>query len=89
MFCALLRDSRAETLLKTGQVTLLKHFAENTRTLDDYWPSVRIVLRNEYAIADTEMWCDYIDLLRFSAKTCEMPGTCVPPTCEQNTTAMS
>ena len=65
MFCALLRDSRAETLLKTGQVTLLKHFAENTRTLDDYWPSVRIVLRNEYAIADTEMWCDYIDLLRF------------------------
>ena len=68
MFCALLRDSRAETLLKTGQVTLLKHFAENTRTLDDYWPSVRIVLRNEYAIADTEMWCDYIDLLRFFGK---------------------
>ena len=68
MFCALLRDSRAETLLKTGQTRLLKHFAENSCNMDDYWPSVRIVLRNEYAIADTEMWCDYIDLLRFFGK---------------------
>lgn len=68
MFCALLRDSRAETLLKTGQVTLLKHFAENTRTLDDYWPSIRIVTHSGYAITDAGMWCDYIDLLRFFNK---------------------
>ena len=68
MFCALLRDSRAETLLKTGQVTLLKHFAENPRTLDDYWPSIRIVTRSGYAITDAGMWCDYIDLLRFFNK---------------------
>jgi len=68
MFCALLRDSRAETLLKAGQVTLLKHFAENPCTLDDYWPSIRIVTRSGYAITDAGMWCDYIDLLRFFNK---------------------
>ncbi len=68
MFCALLRDSRAETLLKMGQIELLKHFTENPDRMDDYWPSVRIVLRNRYAIADAGMWCDYIDLLRFFCK---------------------
>ena len=68
MFCALLRDSRAETLLKAGQVTLLKHFAENPCTLDDYWPSIRIVVRNGYEITDVGLWCDYLDLLRFFNK---------------------
>lgn len=68
LFCALLRDSRAETLLKTGQTGLLKHFVENPDRMDDYWPSVRILLRNGYAIADAGLWCDYIDLLRFFGK---------------------
>lgn len=68
LFCALLRDSRAETLFKTGQTELLKHFAENPGKMDDYWPSVRILLRNGYAIADAGLWCDYIDLLRFFGK---------------------
>lgn len=54
--------------LKPEQVTLLKHFAENPRTLDDYWPSIRIVTRSGYAITDAGMWCDYIDLLRFFNK---------------------
>ena len=36
--------------------------------MDDYWPSVRILLRNGYAIADAGLWCDYIDLLRFFGK---------------------
>lgn len=68
LFCALLRDSRAETLLKTGRTELLKHFVENPDRMDDYWPSVRILLRNGYAIADAGLWCDYIDLLRFFGK---------------------
>lgn len=68
LFCALLRESRAETLLKTGRTELLKHFVDNLGNMDDYWPSVRIVLRNGYAIADAGLWCDYIDLLRFFGK---------------------
>ncbi|WP_279129939.1 PcfJ domain-containing protein [Alistipes finegoldii] len=68
MFCALLRDSRAETLLKAGYITLLKHFATTACKIDDYWPSIRIVLRNGYPITDAGTWCDYIDLLRFFDK---------------------
>ncbi len=68
MFCALLRDSRAETLLKAERITLLKHFATTACKIGDYWPSIRIVLRNGYSITDAGMWCDYIDLLRFFDK---------------------
>lgn len=68
MFCALLRDSRAETLLKAGQITLLKHFAEKPGNMDDYWPSIRIAIRNGYEIHNAGTWCDYIDLLRFFDK---------------------
>ena len=68
MFCALLRDSRAETLLKTGQTALLKLWITASCDMDDYWPSVRIALRNKYKITDAGMWCDYIDLLRFFNK---------------------
>lgn len=88
MFCALLRDSRAETLLKAGQVTLLKHFAENPCTLDDYWPSIRIVTRSGYAITDAGMWCDYIDLLRFLIRIYETPNMCAPQTSKRSTTNM-
>ncbi len=68
MFCTLLRDSRAETLLKTKQIALLRHFAENACKLDDYWPSIRIAIRNAYEIFDAKTWCDYLDLLRFFGK---------------------
>ena len=68
MFCALLRDSRAETLLKTRQTALLKLWITASCDMDDYWPSVRIALRNKYKITDAGMWCDYIDLLRFFNK---------------------
>ena len=46
----------------------MKYFAETPRILDDYWPSIRIVTRSGYEIADVGMWCDYIDLLRFFNK---------------------
>lgn len=68
LFCALLRDSRAETLLKAEQITLLQHFVTAACKIDDYWPSIRIVLRNGYPITDVGTWCDYIDLLRFFGK---------------------
>ena len=88
LFCALLRDSRAETLLKTGQPELLRHFAENPGKMDDYWPSVRILLRNGYAIADAGLWCDYIDLLRFFGKDLRNARYVCPADLRPTTTAM-
>ena len=65
LFCALLYDSHAETLLKSGQTALLKCFIYNSHNLNDYWPSIRIAIRNGYKITDASIWVDYLDQLRF------------------------
>lgn len=61
---ALLSEPKAETLHKAGQNALLEYFVFNSRDIADYWPSIRIALRNGYEIGDATLWVDYIDLLR-------------------------
>ncbi len=70
LFCVLLSDSRAETLIKTGQTKLLKRLLDTDwqRNIDKYWASVRICIRNGYKISDAILWCDYIDFLHFFGK---------------------
>ena len=70
LFRLLLTDSRAETLMKTGNTKLLKRIMDSgwTLSIDNYWASVRISIRNNYNIKDAIMWLDYIDMLRFFGK---------------------
>jgi len=69
LFRILLTDSKAETLMKTGNTKLLKHLMDNGwQKIESYWPSIRIIIRNGYKIKDATMWCDYIDFLRFFGK---------------------
>jgi hypothetical protein len=65
---SLLADNRCETLLKAGYYDLFRYFANNSKKLNDYWPSIRIALRNDYKIKDAGMWVDYIDNLRYFKK---------------------
>jgi len=64
----LLSENKAETLLKAGQTALVRFFARSSRNIADYWPAIRIAIRNGYAIGKPTEWCDYIDLLRFFGK---------------------
>lgn len=64
----LLSENKAETLLKAGQTALVRFFARSSRNIADYWPAIRIAIRNGYAIGKPTEWCDYIDLLRFFRK---------------------
>ena len=67
MFYAILTDNKAETLLKTKQTKMLKYYVRGqyrTRSIDEYWASIRICNRNNYLIEDASLWCDYIYLLR-------------------------
>ena len=75
---ALLTNSKAETLLKAGQYPLLRHYLRSTMRLEDYWPSVKICLRNGYTIPDGSMWCDTIDLLRRLGKDTHSPKYVCP-----------
>ncbi len=69
MFQFLLSENRAETLMKTGQIKLLQHFVQcHFRHVNRYWASIRICMRNNYQPDDANLWCDYIDLLRFFGK---------------------
>lgn len=70
LYRILLSDSRAETLMKTGQTKLLKRLLDMgwKRNIDNYWASIRICIRNRYKIKDATLWCDYIEFLRFFGK---------------------
>lgn len=75
---ALLTDPKVETLLKAGQYDLLRYCLHSSTCLDDYWPSVKICLRNGYTITDGSMWCDTIDLLRRMGKDTRSPKDVCP-----------
>ena len=69
LFQTLLSHSRAETLLKAGQTSILGYFAgKNFQNIDKYWSSVKICIRNGYQIKDVSNWKDYINLLSFFEK---------------------
>lgn len=69
LFRYILVENKAETLLKTKQTALLNFFADkSSRSISDYWASIKICIRNFYNISDAVMWCDYIDLLQFFNK---------------------
>lgn len=70
LFQTLLKDSRAETLLKAGYSKILKKLMDDgwKSEIEKYWASIRICIRNNYKIQDAVLWCDYIDMLRFFGK---------------------
>ena len=45
---ALLANPKVETLMKAGQYDLLRHCLHSSTHLEDYWPSVKICIRNGY-----------------------------------------
>lgn len=65
---AILHDHRAETLLKAGRTTELAYFINNPRAFDTCWQSLKIVIRQHYAIADIQLWEDLIRLLQRQGK---------------------
>lgn len=58
-----------ETLLKSGQHDLLRHFSvKSSGNLAHFWSSIKICIRNKYIVSDASLWCDYVYLLKFFGK---------------------
>ena len=55
LFKALLSDPRIETLMKGGEIEVMKHFLFNTRTADECWASYLIAKRHKYQIDNLSM----------------------------------
>ena len=69
LFCTLLSNSRAETLLKAGQTKVLSYFSgKNFQLINGIWASIKICIRNGYHIKDVSNWLDYLNLLQFFGK---------------------
>ena len=62
LFMAILTNPRVETLLKTGQYSMLKYCMD--KGIEKYWPSIKICIRNNYIITSASMWCDHIEMLQ-------------------------
>ena len=78
LFTAILSDSRAETLLKAGQYSMLRHYIRSSCDIGQYWASIKICIRNGYTIPDGSMWCDTIDFLRHFGKDTNCPKYICP-----------
>lgn len=75
---ALLSDSRAETLMKARQHSMLRHYLTSRFDMERYWASVKICIRNGYTISDGSIWRDTIDLLRHFGKDTNSPKYVCP-----------
>lgn len=75
---ALLSDSRAETLIKSGRTDHLRYFLGKRRAFDEYWQSYKIAVRNGYDITDISLWCDYVDMLSSLGKDIHSPKFLCP-----------
>lgn len=79
LFLALLTNSKAETLLKAGQHELLRYLVRNNdRSIEHYWGSIRICIRNGYTIEDATLWCDLIRMLHILGKDLHSPKYICP-----------
>lgn len=56
-------NPRLETLWKADQRKLFNRFKEYGN-IEQYWPSIKICLRNGYMVEDCDLWCDMIDAER-------------------------
>ncbi|NDV46126.1 hypothetical protein D0T49_03605 [Paludibacter sp. 221] len=61
-------DPKAETLLKAKQYSMLGQWYSKRGSIDKYWASIKICLRNKYMVKDAGLWLDYLDLLSYFKK---------------------
>lgn len=74
-----LSHSQAETLLKAKQYSLLNYFGYQSKSnIFNYWPSIKIAIRNNYIVDDASTWLDYLDLLGHFNKDLRSPKYLCP-----------
>jgi hypothetical protein len=56
---------RAETLFKAKEKVLLEHLLFKNNRHNNYWPQIKMVIRNKYKITDAGIWYDYLNLCEY------------------------
>lgn len=71
-------DNRAETLLKSKQISLFSACAQEGHVVAKHWGSIKIAIRNKHIVQDAGIWFDYLDLLEYFGKDLRSPKYLFP-----------
>ncbi len=78
LFKALLTNSKAETLMKAGEVELVRYLTYHPSEVDKYWNSIKIAMRHGYKFEDVTKWFDYLRMLETMGKDLHSPTLIMP-----------
>ena len=78
LFKQLLTNPKAETLMKSNDIELLRYLCHHTSEVDRYWNTIKIAKRNGYEVRDARMWFDYIKMLERMGRDINSPSLIAP-----------
>lgn len=78
LFKQLLTNPKAETLMKSGDMELLRHLCRNPLEVDKYWDTIKVAKRAGYKVKDSQMWFDYIHMLDRMGRDLHSPTLVAP-----------
>lgn len=81
LFKELLTNPKAETLIKSGDVEMLRYLCHspfNADEIDFYWKSIKVAKRAGFEFEDAQMWMDYIKMLERMGKDLHSPVLVAP-----------
>ena len=78
LFQQLLSNPKAETLMKSNDIELLRYLCHNSEDVDKYWNTIKIAKRNGYKVTDTKTWFDYIKMLERMGRDLNSPTLIAP-----------
>jgi len=78
LFQQLLSNPKAETLIKSNEIELLRYLCHHPEDVDKYWNTIKIAKRNGYKFKDVGMWFDYIKMLERMGRDINSPSLIAP-----------
>lgn len=78
LFQQLISNPKAETLMKSNEIELLRHLCHHPADVDKYWNTIKIAKRNGYKFKDVGMWFDYIKMLERMGRDLNSPSLIAP-----------
>ena len=78
LFKELLSNPKAETLMKAGEIEILRHLTYHPAEVDKYWASIKIAMRHGYKFEDVSMWFDYVRMLETMGRDLNSPTLLMP-----------
>lgn len=78
LFTQLLTNPHAETLMKSGDIELLRYLCYHPQDVDKYWSTIKVAKRAGYKIEDALQWFDYVKMLDRMGKDLHSPTLVAP-----------